>query len=434
MNTIRIAFKNLMRQKKRTIMLGGAIAIGIMVIILINSATTGLVASAKENFSHFFAGHVYINAVEKTGSERVIRILRDDAFLKESIEECDINYSGLSIRSSFSGKLIFGKKGIGQMVIGIDFSEEASFKDHLILTQGKLDNLDNPNALILSGKMAEKLNAEVGDTILAKMTTVTGQQNVGEFILAVITADSGFLGSMSAYAHLKYVNYLLNLAPGEYQTMNIFLEDLDTLEADADRLYKTLSTRADMFPRTRPGDHVMKSMREDAVSMEVEGRKYQLLTINDMMAELQQLVNIIDYIGIGVLFILLLIIMVGITNTFRMVVQERTQEIGTMRAVGMQRSGVRNIFLLEALFLAAGGALAGLITALIIAFFASLYSFDINSIFYLFTDKGRFNFKIEPVSVVINMMIVGVLSLMAALFPANKAAKLEPADALRKEY
>ncbi|MCK4827008.1 ABC transporter permease [bacterium] len=434
MNTIRIAFKNLMRQKKRTIMLGGAIAIGIMVIILINSATTGLVASAKENFSHFFAGHVYINAVEKTGSGRVIRILRNDAFLKESLEESDINYSGLSTRSSFSGKLIFGKKGISQMVIGIDFSKEVSFKDHLILTQGKLDNLDNPNALILSGKMAEKLNVEVGDTILAKMTTVTGQQNVGEFILAVITADSGFLGSMSAYAHLKYVNYLLNLAPGEYQTMNIFLEDLDTLEEDADRLYKTLSTRADMFPRTRPGDHVMKSMREDTISMEVEGRKYQLLTINDMMAELQQLIKIIDYIGLGVLFILLLIIMVGITNTFRMVVQERTQEIGTMRAVGMQRSGVRNIFLLEALFLAVGGALAGLITALIITFFASLYSFDIDSIFYMFTNKGRFNFKIEPVSVVINMTIVGVLSLIAALFPANKAAKLKPADALRKEY
>lgn len=320
MNAIRIAFKNLMRQKKRTIMLGGAIAIGIMVIILINGATAGLVASAKENFSHFFAGHVYINAVEKTGSGRVVRILRDDAFLKESLEESDINYSGLSTRSSFSGKLIFGKKGISQMVIGIDFSKEASFTDHLILTHGKLDNLDNPNALILSRKMAEKLNAEVGDTILAKMTTVTGQQNVGEFILAVITADSGLLGSMSAYAHLKYVNYLLNLAPGEYQTMNIFLEDLDTLEEDADRLYKTLSIKADMFPRTRPGDHVMKSMREDTISMEVEGRKYQLLTINDMMAELQQLIKIIDYIGLGVLFILLLIIMVGITNTFRMVV------------------------------------------------------------------------------------------------------------------
>lgn len=100
----------------------------------------------------------------------------------------------------------------------------------------------------------------------------------------------------------------------------------------------------------------------------------------------------------------------------------------------MRRSGVRNIFLLEALFLAIGGVLAGLITALIITFFASLYSFDINSIFYMFTDKGRFNFKIEPVSVVINMTIVGALSLMAAFFPANKAAKLKPADALRKKY
>ena len=73
------------------------------------------------------------------------------------------------------------------------------------------------------------------------------------------------------------------------------------------------------------------------------------------------------YIGGGVLLIILIvlfvIIMVGITNTFRIIMFERIKEIGTMRSMGMQRGEVRNLFLFEALFIALGGAIAGLALA-----------------------------------------------------------------------
>ncbi|MQY77227.1 MAG: FtsX-like permease family protein [Spirochaeta sp.] len=64
--------------------------------------------------------------------------------------------------------------------------------------------------------------------------------------------------------------------------------------------------------------------------------------------------------GLVVFILLLVITMVGITNTFRMIMLERTREIGTMRALGMQRGSVRNIFLSEALFIAIGALYAGL--------------------------------------------------------------------------
>ena len=56
--------------------------------------------------------------------------------------------------------------------------------------------------------------------------------------------------------------------------------------------------------------------------------------------------------------VILIIITVGIINSYRMVMMERTAEIGTMRAMGVQREGVRNIFLWEALFVALGVRLA----------------------------------------------------------------------------
>ena len=69
--------------------------------------------------------------------------------------------------------------------------------------------------------------------------------------------------------------------------------------------------------------------------------------------------NALKTIGLVIFFILLVITMVGITNTFRMILIERTKEIGTMRAFGMQRHVVRNVFLMEALLLSAGVLLWG---------------------------------------------------------------------------
>ena len=96
------------------------------------------------------------------------------------------------------------------------------------------------------------------------------------------------------------------------------------------------------------------------------GIKYRVFTLNDMLQQVQQIVNVLNSASLVILIVLFLIIMVGITNTFRIIMYERIREIGTMRSIGMQREEVRGLFLFEATFLAVGGVLAGIILALII--------------------------------------------------------------------
>ena len=144
------------------------------------------------------------------------------------------------------------------------------------------------------------------------------------------------------------------------------------------------------------------------------------------------LITVLNRIGLGIYFLLLLITMVGIGNTFRMIMIERVGEIGTMRAIGMRKGQVRNLFLTEAAMIAISGAAVGILVALLAMIAIGLIPLSNQFGFFLY--KGRLNFNVQVLSIIRNIPILAVLSLLAALMPARKAAALEPAVALRTQY
>ncbi len=435
MNSLRIAFRNLSRQKKRSFLLGGAIAFGIMIIILVNSFTAGFVENVQENFSHLFAGHVFLFGYEKSPSGRLITVIRDDKVLIETIESLEnlpIQY--LSRRSSLDGTLIFEGESIRQEVAGVNWQEERYLSERLILREGSMERvLADPRALILNEKTAAQLNVEIGDTLLVQLQTVTGQQNVGEFILAATSIDTGFFSTLSAYAHRSHVNRLLNIAEDEYISLGLFLEDMQLMERAAQMLRDALEDKVSLVPRFS-GPQGFQEQRNQLLEEQWEGTRYQLFTIGDFLEPLNQVASTLNTVGLVVVLILFLIIMVGVTNTFRMVIHERTREIGTMRSLGLQRGGVRTLFLLEALLLSVGGAVVGLVAAFLVALVLSLINFGTDSQFFIILREGHLLFKVLPVRIAGNIVIVGVLTLLAALIPAGRAAKMDPAHALRKTY
>ncbi|MBN1837849.1 MAG: FtsX-like permease family protein, partial [Spirochaetales bacterium] len=141
-----------------------------------------------------------------------------------------------------------------------------------------------------------------------------------------------------------------------------------------------------------------------------------------------------NVIGLVILLVLFFIIMVGITNTYRMIMYERTREIGTLRALGMQRAGVRRLFLLEAFFLSLGGAGVGLAAAGAVMLGLSGIDWGLETPMFLFLRNGHLSFRIPAWQLLGNIALVCLLSLLAALAPARKAAALEPVQALGRYY
>jgi len=434
--SILMALRNLNRQKKRSFLLGGAIAFGLMIVTIINGFTGSFVQNVDENFSHLFAGHIFITGTEKLANGRRVSIIRDDALLTAAIRSSGIPIEYLTKSSQFRGTLIFQNNSVSQQVVGTNWSQASYIRDRLVLTSGSFENMSNPKGIIISQKIAEKLKAQVGDTILAQMQTATGQMNVGEFAVAAISYDPGLFGSISAYANREYVNELLNIAPSEYQTLGIFVKDMSRMDSYAATLYKALSTKVSMFARNESGgaQSPFAEMLRQAKDENWTGTRYTLYTLNDLLSQMKQIVSTIDVTGLVILLILFVIIMVGITNTFRMIMYERIREIGTMRALGMQRSRVRNLFLLEALFLSIGGMAAGLIAAGIIMAGLHLINFGLNTPFYLLLKNGHMTFSLSPIQVILKILLIALLTLVAALLPARSAARLTPADALRSTH
>jgi len=427
---IKIALRNTVRQKKRSIMLGGAIAFGFFIITLLNAFTSGLAVSVEENFSGILGGHIFISGEEVS-----------DRGSKEFNEEI----AEIVRRSRMSGDLIFGPKSTMTMISGIDYSEETDFFSNLEFTEGSPIDAMKHGSVILPVKTAEKLNVQIGESLLYNTTTVTGQKNVGEFVLRGLFKGQESFGMSSGYAAIEDVNELIGLPKEGFTNYNMYLFDIELMDRTADALYAAVAGKAPVSPREnegedqRPGERgtmggMFQNLSLPKAEEPWEDTKYTLVTLNEMMSQVTTMISTLKTVSFSVFLILLLIIMVGILNTFRMVLIERTNEIGTMRSIGVQKQGIMSIFLWEAGIIGFIGALTGFILAVIGILILGNISLTGVPALTFFLREGKLFFSLVPFEVIGTMVLVAALSVLSALLPARAAAKLKPVDALRAEY
>jgi len=446
---IRIAFRNTRRQMKRAVLLGGAVAFGVMVITLLNAFTSGAVANIKENLSYAMGGHIFIRGTELTETGREVDRIGDDHILRAAVDTSDPRIRSIHRRSGAQTTLIFGSRAASQWIDGVDFTAETELARGLQIREGSLDDLSDPQLLILPAPVAERLGVEVGESVLVRLVTVTGQQNVGELRVVAIIEDTAGFGIATAYTSIKYLNSLIGLAEGEYQSFNVFLHAIGDIDAVAADIYRAIQDAGAPAERPLAGVSSLEDFEAQGmeafgamfgVAMEViaeepwEGTKFSLTTLNEMMQPVVAAMSVLDGIALGIFIILLVITAVGIMNTFRMVMIERTREIGTMRAFGMQRKTVRSIFLWEAVIISLAGGIVGLALAGVIAAVVGSFTFSDAQGLEFFMDNGRITFLVTPGDLIGNLAIVLLMTVLAALLPANAAARLEPVKALGAHY
>ena len=437
MFTLKVAFRNISRQRKRSFLLAGAIAFGMLVITIINALTGGLVGNIRENFSHALGGHVFITGREFTERGQVITKIRPDERLDQLLEENADRIQAFTKRSQALPSLIFGSKQTMHLVYGVDFHEEDKLLGSLVVTQGSLDQvLQAENAVILPLPAAERLGVEVGETILIKLETLTGQHNVGELVVAAFVEDQEQFGLSAAYVSRAYLNSLLGLGPHEYQMLNMFVTDLDVVEEFTRTFREGLLMPGEEQEEEEPnvtvsvgGVPLEPVPRQESITR-WEGTRYRVMNINQIMEPAELAVGVLNRVGLVIFIILLLVTMVGITNTFRMILLERTREIGTMRAFGMHKSQVQQIFLWEAVLLGLVGCAAGLALSGLTILVVGNWPLNVDPSLQFFLQQGRITFRLSLNDLILNLVLVVLTSLLAAYWPARAAARLSPIKAL----
>lgn len=238
---IRIAVRNIFRQKKRSILLGGAVAFGFLVITLINGFTAGMVATTKDNFSHTFGGHIYITGTEISSLGTELSMITDDSTARSAIAILGDRVASVHQRSRTNGTLYFGTIERSVKLEGIDFADEKDFRSSIEISRGNLDDLEKPESLVLPDDTAKKLGAEIGETIIYKTQTVTGQQNLTEFTLIATTVSGGIMALDTGYAEKAALNAVIGLDVSSFQKINVYLKDVGDIKAATDTLYAELS-------------------------------------------------------------------------------------------------------------------------------------------------------------------------------------------------
>ena len=155
---------------------------------------------------------------------------------------------------------------------------------------------------------------------------------------------------------------------------------------------------------------------------------YIVTSLQDQRASLFSAVNTLQWGMAGFGFIAILASIFGIVNTQYISVLERTQQIGLMKALGARRKDIAKLFRFEAAWVGFLGGLIGTALAVMIGLLINPFIANL-----LEVERGTALLKFEPLTIIVIIVSLMAIAVAAGYFPARKAAKLDPIDALRTE-
>lgn len=164
-----------------------------------------------------------------------------------------------------------------------------------------------------------------------------------------------------------------------------------------------------------------------AVQAKVKEAGYEVFSLQDIQEVLFQFINVVQYGAAGFGLLAILASVFGIINTQYISVLERTQQIGLMKALGARRKDVGRLFRYEAGWVGFLGGAIGTVLALLTGFLNPWITQTLN------IEKGTELLKFNPLTSIILILSLILIAIMAGYFPARKAAKLDPIEALRTE-
>lgn len=162
-----------------------------------------------------------------------------------------------------------------------------------------------------------------------------------------------------------------------------------------------------------------------------KGTTVDISTMYETASDILKLESVLNIITISAVVVLFFIILLGVVNTLRMTIKERTREIGTVRAIGMQRADVRDMFLLETLFLTLFSSAAGVLLGFAAMKLLTLITFHPqNNPLGMLLVGGHLYFLPTFTGVAGSILLIIAIAAATAWFPARRAAGLSPAKAL----
>lgn len=424
-----IAFRNLVQHSKRTLLLGGAIAVVTALLVFLMCLSCGVRATMIESGTTLSTGHINVAGFYKVTAGQSAPLVTDykkvEAIVRSTLD--DIDY--LSMRGRGWARVISDSGSMQVAIGGIDIDHEPGFRRVVKVSQGKIEDLKQPNTVLLFEKQAKKLDVHVGDTLILSVLTPRGVNNTIDLRVAAIAQDIGILSSFNIFIPEPSIEQLYQLKSDSIGAIHIYLKNMNHIPQDMDKLRQALSAAGYvlMDPQSVPFWQKFESVnREDWT-----GQKLDLTTWEDELSFIRWSSSVVDGLTFVLTIVLLTIIAIGIMNSMWIAIRERTREIGTLRAIGMQRLRVMAMFLIESFTLGALGTLAGAVSGLGFALVLNSAKVPVPEGAQFFLMSTTLKFTVEIGRIVLGMAVITGSTTLISLIPSWHAARLKPITAMQ---
>ena len=401
---LKLAWRNIWRKRGRSFFTSLAMALVVMFTML-QSGIMGAVKNALFTTLVNTGGHIQIHPVDyREARDFGDTLIRDAAQLGKSL------VAALPANTNFvevlqTGGLLEGSEGRSRGIglIGIKQPEHLreTFSNYYVV-EGKLPEDSDVESIALGIKLAKSLKINLGDTVYMYTSNTEGY---GAAAYTVI----GFLDIAGSQA-MAYTSLLATqelAAPDAVSRVEIHLSDFNKISDDA----KLPPVKADLL-----------NMLGDAYSVETWGE------VNPGLKGYLDIIGPVSLVFLAIFFILAGLV---VMNTIYLSIIERVREFGVMMALGLGRAKVMLMVFHESLFLCGVGALLGALIGGLLLWQTSkgVKIAAFNTFFEGFPDTLYTSISLERVITI--MVFVFVTGVLAALWPARAAGRLEPVEAMR---
>lgn len=423
-----IAGRSLMQHRLRTTLLMGAIGGVTALLVTLTGAYVGIKNTLLVSATTLMSGHVNVSGFYKATASSSAPVVTNYKKVHELVKRDFPEVDYIVQRGRGWAKLV-SEQGTQQVGLGgIDIENEPGIRKVIQVKEGSIDGLKQPNSILIFEGQAKRLSAKVGDTVTIVAPTFRGTNNTLDVTIVAVAADIGMLSSWNTFMNGQGLRTLYQLNDDTTGALQVYLKDINQVKAVQERLRTSLTKEGFEMMEPDPRPFFQKF---DAVNRENwTGQRLDVTNWEDETNFVQWIVTALTVLASIVIIALVAIIAVGIMNVMWISIRERTREIGTLRAVGMQRATVLSMFLAEGTLLGFLGTVIGAVAgvALSLGLTHAGIALPPSWQFVFFSD----HLVITPTApwVIFSVFFITLSIGAISLIPSFLAARLKPITAM----
>ena len=408
---IKIAARNLLRYRRRTLLTTLLIVIGVVAMLLFVSTSGSFKQMMVGQITDSMLGHLQIHKKGYVSSiDSLPLTLNMKPAMVSKVEAVFDNIDGIeawSPRIKLGAMFSNYAETTSIRLNGVDPVREVETCPDLAgrVIDGTAEPLVERGKILMPELIAKGLKVKTGDAVVLVATNRDGSVNGINFVVQGILEGISGPGGRDGYMHIEDSRELLRMDDSEISEIAVRLQDPQRLDAVMAELNATLGTLRNQ-----------------------QGKPAFEMHSWDKLSPFANIAQMIDLMTLFIKIMLVAIVLTSVMNVMIMAVYERIREIGTIAAMGTQPGTILRLFVVEGLLLGLIGAAIGIALSIAIVFILQQAGIT-------FSFGRQSGLVLYPVLVLKDIlfasaMVIGV-AVLASVQPAWKASRMDPIEALR---